>query len=423
VIANGDEGDPGAFMDRLVLESDPHRVVEGLALAAFAVGAEEGFFYVRAEYPLAVRRVREAIRQAEERGLLGEGALGGRLRLRLEVREGAGAFVCGEETALVASLEGRRGMPRLRPPYPAERGFRGRPTVINNVETLACVPWILRHGPEAFAAMGTGSSKGTKVFALAGKVRHGGLIEVPMGATIREIVEELGGGVPGGRRLKAVQLGGPSGGCLPASLGDTPVDYEALRRSGAIMGSGGLVVLDDRDCMVDIARFFLRFTCDESCGKCTFCRIGTRRMLEILERLCEGRGREEDLANLEELADRVSRTSLCGLGQTAPNPVLTSLRYFREEFEAHVRDRRCPAGRCAALTDYRVNASCIGCTLCAQACPVGAIAYRPHERHDVDLAACTRCNMCFEACQDGAVEVVSGGAVCAVSPRAAERTA
>ncbi len=423
VIANGDEGDPGAFMDRLVLESDPHRVVEGLALAAFAVGAEEGFFYVRAEYPLAVRRVREAIRQAEERGLLGERALGGRLRLRLEVREGAGAFVCGEETALVASLEGRRGMPRLRPPYPAERGFRGRPTVINNVETLACVPWILRHGPEAFAAMGTASSKGTKVFALAGKVRHGGLIEVPMGATIREIVEELGGGVPGGRRLKAVQLGGPSGGCLPASLGDTPVDYEALRRSGAIMGSGGLVVLDDRDCMVDIARFFLRFTCDESCGKCTFCRIGTRRMLEILDRLCEGRGREEDLANLEELADRVSRTSLCGLGQTAPNPVLTSLRYFREEFEAHVRDRRCPAGRCAALTDYRINASCIGCTLCAQACPVGAIAYRPHERHAVDLAACTRCNMCFDACQDGAVEVVSAGAVCAVSPRAAERTA
>ena len=423
VIANGDEGDPGAFMDRLVLESDPHRVVEGLALAAFAVGAEEGFFYVRAEYPLAVRRVREAIRQAEERGLLGEGALGGRLRLRLEVREGAGAFVCGEETALVASLEGRRGMPRLRPPYPAERGFRGRPTVINNVETLACVPWILRHGPEAFAAMGTGSSKGTKVFALAGKVRHGGLIEVPMGATIREIVEGLGGGVPEGRRLKAVQLGGPSGGCLPASLGDTPVDYEALRRSGAIMGSGGLVVLDDRDCMVDIARFFLRFTCDESCGKCTFCRIGTRRMLEILERLCEGRGREEDLANLEELALRVSRTSLCGLGQTAPNPVLTSLRYFREEFEAHVRDGRCPAGRCTALTDYRINASCIGCTLCAQACPVGAIAYRPHERHAVDLAACTRCNMCFEACQDGAVEVVSGGAVCAVSPRAAERTA
>jgi NADH-quinone oxidoreductase subunit F len=423
VIANGDEGDPGAFMDRLVLESDPHRVVEGLALAAFAVGAEEGFFYVRAEYPLAVRRVREAIRQAEERGLLGDRALGGRLKLRLEVREGAGAFVCGEETALVASLEGRRGMPRLRPPYPAERGFRGRPTVINNVETLACVPWILRHGPEAFAAMGTASSKGTKVFALAGKVRHGGLIEVPMGATIREIVEDLGGGVPAGRRLKAVQLGGPSGGCLPESLGDTPVDYEALRRSGAIMGSGGLVVLDDRDCMVDVARFFLRFTCDESCGKCTFCRIGTRRMLEILDRLCEGRGREEDLANLEELADRVSRTSLCGLGQTAPNPVLTSLRYFRGEFEAHVRERRCPAGRCAALVDYRINASCIGCTLCAQACPVGAIAYRPHERHAVDLAACTRCNMCFDACQDGAVEVVSGGVVSAVSPRAAERTA
>ena len=421
VIANGDEGDPGAFMDRLVLESDPHRVVEGLAIAAYAIGAEQGIFYIRAEYPHAVRRVREAICQAEARGLLGEQALDGRLRLRLDVREGAGAFVCGEETALIASLEGERGMPRLRPPYPVERGFRGRPTVINNVETLACVPWIVRHGPEAFAGLGTGSSKGTKVFALAGKVRHGGLIEVPMGVSVREIVEGPGGGVPKGRTLKAVQLGGPSGGCLPASLGETPVDYEALQKTGAIMGSGGLVVLDDRDCMVEIARFFLRFTCHESCGKCTFCRIGTERMLEILDRLCAGQGREEDLGNLAELADRVSRTSLCGLGQTAPNPVLTALRYFREEFEAHVRGRRCAAGRCAALTDYRINESCIGCTLCAQVCPVRAIAYRPHERHAIDLEVCTRCNMCFEVCEDAAVDVVSGGELCVTSPRAAER--
>ena len=398
VICNGDEGDPGAFMDRLVLESDPHRVIEGLAIAAHAIGAGEGYFYIRAEYPLAVKHLRAALGQAAGRGLLGA--------LRLEVREGAGAFVCGEETALIQSLEGQRGMPKLRPPYPVERGFRCKPTIINNVETLACVPWIVRHGAEAFAAFGSGGSRGTKVFALAGKINRGGLIEVPMGITIREVVEEIGGGIKNGRQFKAVQLGGPSGGCIPARLADTPIDYDALARTGAIMGSGGLVVLDDRDCMVDIARFFLRFTQAESCGKCTFCRIGTKRMLEILERLCEGKGRRDDLEKLETLVDYVSRGSLCGLGQTAPNPVATTLRYFREEYEAHLHDRRCPAGRCPALIRYRVTDNCIGCTLCAQACPVGAIAFRPYEKHEVDEQLCTRCDMCRQACQDDAIEVL-----------------
>jgi NADH-quinone oxidoreductase subunit F len=405
VICNGDEGDPGAFMDRAVLEADPFRVIEGLTIAAYAVGAAEGFVYVRREYPIAVRHVREAIRKAEEGGFLGEKILGGQFGFKLQVREGAGAFVCGEETALIQSIEGERGMPRLRPPYPAQSGLWGKPTLINNVETLACLPWILRHGPEAFSALGTAKSKGTKVFSLAGKINRGGLIEVPMGITIREIVEEIGGGIKDGRQFKAVLVGGPSGGCIPARLADTRIDYDELASTGSIMGSGGLVVLDDRDCAVEIARYFLQFTQNESCGKCTFCRIGTKRMLEMLERICAGKGVESDLRTLEELSRAIKQGSLCGLGQTAPNPVLTTLRYFREEYEAHIRERRCPAGQCKALVHYRVLESCTGCTLCAQACPVKAILPKPYERHEVNDDVCTRCGMCVTACPEGAIEV------------------
>ena len=462
VICNGDEGDPGAFMDRMILESFPFRVIEGLAIAAVAVGAHEGVFYIRHEYPLAVKRVRAAIAELEKRGWLGERLLGagtpltlalspseeeredhppsldnskaaegsalsristsdqplsplpfGRgegqgegipFPLKLSVFEGAGAFVCGEETALIASVEGQRGMPKLRPPFPAQEGLWGKPTLINNVETLALVPWILRNGAEKFAAIGTAKSKGTKVFALAGKIRRGGLIEIPMGTTIREIVEEIGGGVGEGRHFKAVQIGGPSGGCVPARLADTPVDYESLRDVGAIMGSGGLVVLDDTSCMVDIARYFLQFTQDQSCGKCTFCRIGTKRMLDILERLCIGKAMRQHLDELERLAVQVGAGSLCGLGKTAPNPVLTTLRYFREEYEAHLQGR-CPARKCTPLIHYTINTDCTGCTICAQHCPVEAIPMTPYARHVIDDAKCTRCDTCRVVCPHEAVEV------------------
>jgi NADH-quinone oxidoreductase subunit F len=404
VICNGDEGDPGAFMDRMLLESFPYRIIEGMAIAARAVGAQEGLFYIRAEYPLAVKRVGEALQLCEQRGLLGERVMGTDFRLHLSIQQGAGAFVCGEETALLASIEGRRGMPRLRPPYPSECGLWGRPTLVGNVETYALVPWIIRHGAEAFAKLGTAQSPGTKVFALAGKVRRGGLIEVPMGVTIREIVEQIGGGVAGDRHFKAVQVGGPSGGCVPAELADTPVDYEALAEVGAIMGSGGLVVLDDRDCMVDIARYFLRFTQDQSCGKCTFCRIGTRRMLDILDRICTGEGRQGDLEQLQQLATTVQAGSICALGGTAPNPVLSTLRYFRQEYQAHL-EGRCPAGRCAALIEYRITDDCIGCTLCAQQCPVGAIPLTPYRKHVIDSQKCTRCDTCRQICPTAAVVV------------------
>jgi len=397
IICNGDEGDPGAFMDRMLLESFPYRIIEGMAIAAYAVGADEGYFYIRAEYPLAVERITEALAVCRERGLLGD-------RLKLSVKEGAGAFVCGEETALLASIEGRRGMPRLRPPYPAESGLWEKPTSVNNVETYSLLPWMFKNGADKFAQLGTQKSKGTKVFALAGKIRRGGLIEVPMGVTIRQVVEQIGGGVAGGRKFKAVQVGGPSGGCVPEHLSDTPIDFEALAEIGAIMGSGGLVVLDDNDCMVDIARYFLEFTQDQSCGKCTFCRIGTRRMLDILERICQGKGKKGDLEQLEELSLEVKAGSICGLGGTAPNPVLSTLKYFREEYEAHL-EGRCPAGKCKDLIAYRITDDCIGCTLCAQQCPTGAIAMMPYEKHIVDDEKCTRCDACRQVCPTDAVVI------------------
>ncbi|MHC4574440.1 MAG: NAD(P)H-dependent oxidoreductase subunit E [Planctomycetota bacterium] len=404
VLCNGDEGDPGAFMDRMLMESYPYRIIEGVTIAAYTVGADEGYFYIRAEYPLAIERMSRALERCRERGFLGDKILGSGFSLHLKIAAGAGAFVCGEETALMASIEGRRGMPRLRPPYPAENGLWNRPTLINNVETYAAVPWIMRYGGAGLAQLGTSGSKGTKVFALAGKIAHGGLIEVPMGISIREIIEDIGGGIAGGKQFKAVQVGGPSGGCVPAELADTAVDYETLGDVGAMMGSGGMVALDESDCMVDIARYFLEFTQNQSCGKCTFCRIGTRRMLDILERLCEGNGKKGDIEELEHLAETVKRGSLCGLGRTAPNPVLSTIKYFRDEYEAHLQ-KRCPAGRCKALIIYSVTDDCIGCTLCAQHCPADAIEMQPYEKHEIDDEKCIRCGTCKNICPADAIKV------------------
>ncbi len=406
VICNADEGDPGAFMDRSTLESDPHAVLEGMAIQAFATGANEGYIYCRAEYPLAVARLNTAIIQAEERGYLGSNIFDSSFSLHLHVKEGAGAFVCGEETALMASVEGERGMPRLRPPFPAQSGLFGKPTTINNVETLASVPWIIRNGADQYAAIGTEKSKGTKVFALAGKIKRGGLVEVPMGITIREIVEGIGGGTGTQRKIKAVQMGGPSGGCIPEELLDTRIDYDEVSRTGAIMGSGGMIVLDETTCMVDVARYFLDFTQLESCGKCTFCRIGTRRMLEILTRICAGDGVAEDIDLLEELAAQIKDTSLCGLGQTAPNPVLTTLKYFREEYEEHIHDKKCRAGKCTSLCGYEISDACTGCTVCSVKCPVGAISGERKGKHAIDLDTCVRCGVCRDVCNFDAVRVI-----------------
>ena len=391
-------------MDRMILESYPYRVIEGMLIAAYASGASEGYFYIRAEYPLAVSRVRKALEICREAGLLGENILGSSFSLQLNIMEGAGAFVCGEESALIASIEGKRGMPSLRPPYPVNKGLWGHSTLVNNCETYAAVPWIFRNGSDSFFELGTEKSKGTKVFSLAGKVARGGLIEVPMGITIREVVEEIGGGIEGGREFKAVQIGGPSGGCVPAELADTQIDFDELSSVGAMMGSGGLLVMDENDCMVDIARYFLTFTCDQSCGKCTFCRIGTRVMLDILDKLCSGKGNAADLKKLEQIAAKTKTGSLCGLGKTAPNPILTTLEYFREEYEAHINGV-CPAGRCQDLITYTITDNCIGCTICAQKCPVKAIPITPYEKHEIIQDLCTKCDTCKQVCPNEAVLV------------------
>jgi len=411
VICNADEGDPGAFMDRAVIEGDPHAVIEGMLVAAYAIGADEGIVYVRAEYPLAIVRLELALRQARERGLLGKNIFGSDFCFDIRIKAGAGAFVCGEETALIASLEGERGMPRLKPPFPAQKGYWGKPSNINNVETYANIPWILRSGGAAFAAMGsavgdgTENSKGTKVFALTGKIAKGGLVEVPMGKSIRDVVFGVGGGIKGGKAFKAVQMGGPSGGCIPEALADTMIGYRSLAATGAIMGSGGMVVMDETTCMVDMARFFLDFTVKESCGKCVHCRVGNQRLLEVLDRICSGEGREGDIELLEDLAKQICAGSLCALGQTAPNPVLTTLRYFRNEYEDHIYNKKCTAHQCKPLLAYSISEKCTGCTLCSRKCPVGAISGERKQLHAIDPEKCTKCGKCAEVCRFGAVEV------------------
>lgn len=404
VVCNADEGDPGAFMDRAVLEGDPHSVLEGMIIGGYAMGATEGFIYCRAEYPLAIKRLEIAMAQARAKGYLGKNIMGSGFDFDISIKAGAGAFVCGEETALIASLEGERGMPRLKPPYPAAKGYWQKPTNINNVETFANVSWIILNGGDAFAKMGSEKSNGTKVFALAGKIKKAGLAEVPMGMSIHEIIRDIGGGIKNDRQFKAVQLGGPSGGCIPSSLKDTPVTYEDIVKTGAIVGSGGMIVMDEDTCMVDMARYFLDFTKKESCGKCTYCRVGTMRMLEILERITQGEGRDGDIELLEELAAKISSGAMCGLGQTAPNPVLTTIKYFRNEYEDHIYRHKCTAHSCKALIHYSINDNCTGCTVCARKCPVKAISGSLKNKHSIDQSLCIKCGRCEDNCRFGAVD-------------------